>query len=63
MRTLSEYPLDCPYCGEPISIVIDHSLGEQEYVEDCEVCCRPLVLDVVIDADGHAAVTARYENA
>ena len=63
MRTLTEQALDCPYCGERISVVIDHSLGDQEYVEDCEVCCRPLVLDILIGPDGDASVTARYENA
>lgn len=43
-------------------MVVDHSLGDQEYVEDCQVCCRPMVLRVVIDADGDASVAARYEN-
>ena len=33
---------DCPYCGEPISMLIDPSAEEQEYIEDCEVCCRPI---------------------
>ena len=62
MRSLSEQPLDCPYCGEPITIVVDHSLGDQEYVEDCQVCCRPMVVSISIDADGEAVVSARYEN-
>ena len=63
MRTLTEQVLDCPCCGERISVVVDHSLGDQEYVEDCEVCCRPLVLDILVGPDGDASVTARYENA
>jgi len=62
MRSLSEEPLDCPYCGEPISVVVDHSLGDQQYVEDCQVCCRPMVLRISIDADGDASVSARPEN-
>ena len=32
----------CPYCGETISMLLDLSVGEQNYVEDCEVCCRPI---------------------
>ncbi|SCZ64909.1 CPXCG motif-containing cysteine-rich protein [Thiohalomonas denitrificans] len=32
----------CPYCGEPLELVIDPSVAEQDYIEDCEVCCRPL---------------------
>ena len=34
----------CPYCGEHIELLIDTSITEQEYVEDCEVCCRPIVV-------------------
>ena len=62
MRSLSEEPIQCPYCGEPISVVVDHSVGEQEYIEDCQVCCRPLVLNISINEDGEASVIARYEN-
>lgn len=32
----------CPYCGEPLELDIDTSAGEQAYVEDCAVCCRPI---------------------
>lgn len=33
----------CPYCHQNISVVLDLSIeGSQEYVEDCEVCCRPI---------------------
>ncbi|ATR81769.1 CPXCG motif-containing cysteine-rich protein [Pseudomonas sp. FFUP_PS_473] len=34
---------DCPYCGEEFEAVLDLSGGDQEYVEDCPVCCRPIV--------------------
>jgi hypothetical protein len=38
-----EQPFDCPYCGEPISMLLDLSVQDtQTYVEDCEVCCRPI---------------------
>ncbi len=33
---------DCPFCGETISILLDLSVPSQSYVEDCEVCCRPI---------------------
>jgi len=32
----------CPRCGERISVVLDLSAGNQCYIEDCEVCCRPI---------------------
>ena len=41
--------IDCPYCGESIDLVIDDSVGNQQYVEDCSVCCRPINVDVAAD--------------
>jgi len=38
-----EYEFTCPYCGQPISMVLDLSVGgRQIYIEDCEVCCRAI---------------------
>ncbi len=62
MAQLIEQLIGCPYCGESISILIDDSLPEQQYVEDCQVCCRPIVLDVTADAGGGVAVVAQAEN-
>ncbi len=39
---LSERSVDCPYCGERLDLLIDTSAGAQSYVEDCQVCCRPM---------------------
>lgn len=36
--------VNCPYCGEPIELLLDLSAGSQRYVEDCTVCCRPIVV-------------------
>jgi len=62
MPELTEQSISCPYCGEMITILVDDSLTEQEYVEDCQVCCRPIVLSVVVDSDGDVAVGAAAEN-
>ena len=62
MPEITETHISCPYCGESISILVDDSLPEQNYVEDCQVCCRPIVLDVIVDVDGDVAVSARCEN-
>ena len=62
MPEISESHISCPYCGESISILVDDSLPEQNYVEDCQVCCRPIVLDVAVDLEGDVAVSARCEN-
>jgi transcription elongation factor Elf1 len=37
-----EHQFQCPYCGEEISMVLDLSVRRQSYVEDCEVCCKPV---------------------
>ena len=41
----------CPYCGESIVAIVDTSVHEQEYIEDCSVCCRPIEMKIVIDGD------------
>lgn len=62
MPEMIEKNINCPYCGEQISVLVDGSLPEQRYVEDCQVCCRPIVLDVSVDAEGNVIVGARSEN-
>lgn len=59
---LQETPIQCPYCGESISLLIDGSAAPQTYIEDCEVCCRPIEVYASIDADGEVTVSAQHEN-
>lgn len=52
----------CPYCGEINEIALDPGSGnEQEYVEDCQVCCRPWRVVVHYLPDGSADVSAEPE--
>jgi len=62
MSYLETCAASCPYCGEPIELVVDTSVTEQSYVEDCEVCCRPIVVRVATDADDTASVRVAREN-
>ena len=57
-----EHSVGCPYCGETISILVDDSLPEQSYIEDCQVCCRPILMDIGVDVDGDVSVSVRAEN-
>jgi hypothetical protein len=52
---IEEVIIDCPSCGESISLDVDTFAGaEQEYVQDCPVCCRPM--DVFVRcADGEVS--------
>ena len=52
----------CPYCGELNYTGVDPSAGaRQRYVEDCPVCCSPILLSVRIDQDGDAIVEAAQQ--
>jgi transcription elongation factor Elf1 len=46
---MEEYFFTCPYCIQEISMLVDVSLPEQEYIEDCEVCCNPIEVKVSVD--------------
>jgi len=47
----------CPYCGEAVELLLDPAGGDlQEYVEDCEVCCRPWRVEVTYDETGAPSV-------
>ena len=48
MYTSELKTISCPYCGESIELVIDTSLEQQQYIEDCQVCCRPITVNVCI---------------
>ncbi|MCZ6668845.1 MAG: CPXCG motif-containing cysteine-rich protein [Gammaproteobacteria bacterium] len=53
---LEELAVQCPYCWQTIQVLIDCSVEAQEYIEDCQVCCRPIVFDVLVDDDGYPTV-------
>ena len=35
-------PVQCPYCGEAFETLADCSAGSATYIEDCQICCRPI---------------------
>jgi hypothetical protein len=44
--------VQCPYCGERLETRVDLTAGEREYIEDCEVCCRPIEFGIELEEDG-----------
>ena len=44
--------VDCPYCGEAFGTQADASTGSCTYVEDCQVCCQPIEMELRVDEDG-----------
>jgi hypothetical protein len=59
---LSSTTIQCPYCGESIEILVDDSAGTQSYIEDCQVCCRPITIAVTVDDDGQWQVRASAQD-
>ena len=62
MNRLSEATtVQCPYCWQEWDVTVDCSLARQEYVEDCPVCCRPVVLNITVVDGAVSDVEARGE--
>ena len=57
-----EKSVQCPYCWERFTLLVDGSVEDQEYVEDCEVCCRPIDFIVQVDDEGEVKVDARLQD-
>ena len=50
-----EYEFACSYCWQTITMLLDLSVSRQAYVEDCEICCRPIL--IAYKADGEALLS------
>lgn len=46
---MEEYFFQCPYCWEEISMLLDTSQKNQNYIEDCEVCCNPIEISILVN--------------
>lgn len=62
MNQLTEKTIACPYCGETIEVLLDSSDLEQQYIEDCQVCCRPIIFLVYEDLDAELSVNVYSED-
>jgi len=62
MNPLQEKSIQCPYCWEQIEILVDCSVDNQEYIEDCQVCCQPIVFKVETLADEEVNVVVARED-
>ena len=53
----------CPYCGETNELFVDFSGGShQEFVVDCEVCCAPIIVHLIIQGDEIISLDVQREN-
>ena len=62
MNLLNNEIIHCPYCGERIEVLIDASELPQSYIEDCQVCCRPINFQLDDDMMGGYYLSVSHEN-
>ncbi len=63
MESMKTVTIQCPYCGALNEELIDCSVEPpEEYVEDCEVCCSPILLIVRSVDEEMPVVEAHREN-
>lgn len=57
-----DYSFDCPYCMDTNAIRIDLTGGQkQQFVQDCETCCRPIVIEFALGAEAITNFSAERE--
>jgi len=59
---LTEESIICPYCSETITVLLDYSAGQQDYYEDCPVCCRPIRLLLCSTPEGNDNLNVMRED-
>jgi hypothetical protein len=62
MNELESRDVQCPYCGEIIDILIDCSVSHQDYIEDCQVCCQPINLEVTVGQGDEPVIVVSSDN-
>jgi len=62
MHTLLEHTISCPYCNESFTVLIDPSIEQQSYIEDCQVCCQPIEFRVVINKGELSEISVSQDN-
>ena len=57
---LQEQMVSCPYCGEGISVLLNPEDVGVNYIEDCQVCCRPI--DFLVSENSQGLLEARLQS-
>lgn len=60
----NDYEFLCPYCGEALFTRLDLTGGrKQEFIQDCEICCRPILIRIEFEADKVSSFSAEQTDA
>jgi hypothetical protein len=51
----------CPWCGEPSFLSLEPGDAEEEFVQDCPVCCRPWQVRIHRGPEGELQVSVLPE--
>lgn len=62
MQPVQELGTNCPYCGEPISLLVECGQIGHSHIEDCQVCCRPITVRVSTDPEDALHIEVRAED-
>lgn len=62
MNQLTEKTIACPYCGEHIDVLLDPADLNQQYIEDCQVCCKPINFLVFENSDEELSVSVSSDD-
>jgi hypothetical protein len=62
MNQLVKKSIGCPYCGEHIKVLIDPADVDQHYIEDCQICCRPINFYISQYQNGELEVSVSAED-
>ena len=52
----------CPYCGETFETIVDLLAGDQTYVEDCHICCRPIEFALTVEYGDTATLEVKRDD-
>ena len=56
--SLHEDGVQCPSCWQWTPVLVDILAGAQDYIDECGICCRPLLLRVQFEPGGEPAILA-----
>ena len=63
MNIIEDIHVQCPYCGEAFTVAADRTTEGEPYVEDCQVCCRPIEFHLRVGDDGEVGLETVREDA
>jgi len=60
---LAHPTVQCPYCWETFTVEVDLSIDSQSYIEDCQVCCQPIVISYEAPGGELMSINTEQDNA